>query len=337
MTPKIYRDELLRYEHRPVLIRMIYIPLEEVNATSILASLDVMYTSISAGDWSGTSSSKLRKSLPSWASRQLKTLTGKARHIYTELGQWATDYYILTSIQKFIEAAYMEQTVHFVKRDEEKEIFLQQLRIFQGRHSLDEISTCDRPMVITEKVQKLIDFLTTRDEAQRHGIIFVERRSTVAILSRLLSFHPATKNIVRCGTFVGSSANLGRKTDIGDWLDSSEPQDTLEDFRVQDKNLIIATSVLEEGIDISACNVVICFNEPANLKSFIQRRGRARKHNSTYVLMLSSEDIALDKWDSLERIMMEAYQKDVAEREKARALEDVEESSDSRFEVRSTG
>jgi hypothetical protein len=77
--------------------------------------------------------------------------------------------------------------------------------------------------------------------------------------------------------------------------------------------------------------------QAANLKSFIQRRGRARKHSSTYVLMLSSDDIALDGWESLEQMMVELYQKDVAERKDIRALEDVEEFSDARFEVRSTG
>jgi ERCC4-related helicase len=52
--------------------------------------------------------------------------------------------------------------------------------------------------------------------------------------------------------------------------------DMLNDFQQRRKNLIISTNVLEEGIDITACYMVICFNKPPNLKSFVQRRGRAR-------------------------------------------------------------
>jgi ERCC4-related helicase len=253
-----------------------------------------------------------------------------------ELGQWASVYYMSKSIQKFSDVIQAKQAMP-LKRNGEDELLLQQLQRLHDSQSADEIATGSFQMAITEKVQKLIHFLTTRDEAQRHGIIFVEQRATVAMLSELLSIYPTTKDVIRCGTFVGSSTHSERKAAIGDWLDSSEQQDTLEEFRLRHKNLIIATSVLEEGIDISACNVVICFNKPANLKSFIQRRGRARKHYSTYVLMLSSDDVALDGWDSLEQMMVELYQKDVAEREDIRALEDVEEFSDSRFEVQSTG
>ncbi|KAH6691800.1 hypothetical protein BKA61DRAFT_584810 [Leptodontidium sp. MPI-SDFR-AT-0119] len=275
--------------------------------------------------------------MPSRSSQQLEKFIAKVQHIRVELGQWASDYYMSKSIQKFIDAAEAKQGMPLYKRNREDEILLSHLKRLQCSCSTHQIATAGHQMAITKKVQKLIDFLTTRDEAQRHGIIFAEQRATVAMLSNLLTIHPKTKDIVRCGTFVGSSNNSERKAAIGDWLDSSEQQDTLEEFRLQHKNLIIATSVLEEGIDISACNVVICFNKPANLKSFIQRRGRARKHNSKYVLMLSLDDVALNCWDSLEQMMVELYQKDVAEREDIRALEDVEEFSDSRFEVESTG
>jgi ERCC4-related helicase len=60
---------------------------------------------------------------------------------------------------------------------------------------------------------------------------------------------------------------------------------TLEKFRSGELDLIISTTVLEEGIDVPACNIVICFDEPSSLKSFVQRRGRARMKESKLVLM----------------------------------------------------
>lgn len=42
------------------------------------------------------------------------------------------------------------------------------------------------------------------------------------------------------------------------------------------RNLIFATEVLEEGIDVPQCSLAVIFNLKSNLKSFIQSRGRAR-------------------------------------------------------------
>lgn len=51
-------------------------------------------------------------------------------------------------------------------------------------------------------------------------------------------------------------------------------------------NIIIATSILEEGLDVQNCNLVIRFDPSATVCSFIQSRGRARMQNSDYILMV---------------------------------------------------
>lgn len=50
----------------------------------------------------------------------------------------------------------------------------------------------------------------------------------------------------------------------------------IEDFKNDKINILIATSVIEEGLDVSTCNLVISINEVLNVKSFIQTKGRAR-------------------------------------------------------------
>lgn len=62
-------------------------------------------------------------------------------------------------------------------------------------------------------------------------------------------------------------------------------------FRSGLKNLIIATSVLEEGIDLLAYHLVISFDSPDNITSFIQRRGRARQGVSEFVVMKAADDV----------------------------------------------
>lgn len=51
-------------------------------------------------------------------------------------------------------------------------------------------------------------------------------------------------------------------------------------------NIIVATSILEEGLDVQSCNLVVRFDPSSTVCSFIQSRGRARKQNSDYVLMI---------------------------------------------------
>lgn len=56
--------------------------------------------------------------------------------------------------------------------------------------------------------------------------------------------------------------------------------------------MLITTSVTEEGFDIPGCNLVISFDTPFSLKSYIQIKGRARKKNSRYVIFTIQKDHA---------------------------------------------
>lgn len=51
-------------------------------------------------------------------------------------------------------------------------------------------------------------------------------------------------------------------------------------------NIVVATSILEEGLDVPNCNLVVRFDPSATVSSFIQSRGRARMRNSDYLLMV---------------------------------------------------
>jgi endoribonuclease Dicer len=52
--------------------------------------------------------------------------------------------------------------------------------------------------------------------------------------------------------------------------------------------------VLEEGIDLQMCNLVIMYDHPEKLLSYVQTQGRARDSNSDYVILL--EDSAHGKF-----------------------------------------
>jgi endoribonuclease Dicer len=56
------------------------------------------------------------------------------------------------------------------------------------------------------------------------------------------------------------------------------------EFKRREHRVLITTSVTEEGFDIPGCNLVISFDTPFSLKSYIQIKGRARKKNSRYII-----------------------------------------------------
>ena len=60
-------------------------------------------------------------------------------------------------------------------------------------------------------------------------------------------------------------------------MNASDSKETLNDLRNGTKHLIIATSFCEEGMDTTVCNVVICFEPPPDLESYLEK-GTSPEH-----------------------------------------------------------
>ena len=74
-----------------------------------------------------------------------------------------------------------------------------------------------------------------------------------------------------------------------------DQDEIIADFHSGKCRLLVSTAVLEEGIDVAACDLVVRFSGLNTLTQFIQSRGRARKDGSRFVLLVSDEDIAESK------------------------------------------
>ena len=104
---------------------------------------------------------------------------------------------------------------------------------------------------ITDKVKCLVRLLDATWSPNVRGLIFVEQRAVVAALASLLREKALTSSTWSIGGFVGTSSFANRKANLADLAESKEQTQDLKDFYCGKKNLMITTSVLEEGIDVS--------------------------------------------------------------------------------------
>lgn len=63
----------------------------------------------------------------------------------------------------------------------------------------------------------------------------------------------------------------------------------LRKFRAHETNLLIATSIVEEGVDIPKCNLVVRFDLPTEYRSYVQSKGRARAPISNYIMLADTD------------------------------------------------
>eukprot|EP00599_Poterioochromonas_sp_BG-1_P014240 CAMPEP_0173158500 /NCGR_PEP_ID=MMETSP1105-20130129/16396_1 /TAXON_ID=2985 /ORGANISM="Ochromonas sp., Strain BG-1" /LENGTH=1274 /DNA_ID=CAMNT_0014076445 /DNA_START=1671 /DNA_END=5495 /DNA_ORIENTATION=- len=101
-------------------------------------------------------------------------------------------------------------------------------------------------------------------------------QSIMVEISTQLSLPPQDVPI-RSGVLTGSNSMLQQRT-------------TLQNLKLNKINLLFATNVAQEGLDVKQCNLIINFDPPKTLIGFIQRRGRARSSQSLYIQLVPSLD-----------------------------------------------
>ncbi|KAF1002409.1 endoribonuclease Dicer homolog 2-like isoform X2 [Apium graveolens] len=113
-------------------------------------------------------------------------------------------------------------------------------------------------------------------------IVFVQRVITAIVLRRLLNVLLPSLSGWKTEYMAGSNTCFPQSRKAQNKI--------IEEFRKGTVNIIVATSVLEEGLDVQSCNLVVRFDPSATVCSFIQSRGRARMQNSEFLLLVKSDD-----------------------------------------------
>ncbi|XP_071079246.1 endoribonuclease Dicer-like isoform X2 [Haliotis cracherodii] len=129
------------------------------------------------------------------------------------------------------------------------------------------------------------------DEKKLIGIVFVEQRYVAFALNKLIEEVCGwDENLcfIKSNHLTGPGWKGGKqKKDTGRVYRKQE--ETLRKFRMQELNLLISTSVLEEGVDIPKCNLVVRFDPPKDYRSYTLAKGRARSRDAEYIILVERD------------------------------------------------
>ncbi|NMC76232.1 MAG: DEAD/DEAH box helicase family protein [Candidatus Methanofastidiosa archaeon] len=130
------------------------------------------------------------------------------------------------------------------------------------------------------KLSKLYNIVNKEVNNGKNIIVFSHYRDTTMRIVKELKKYEG----VKVERFVGQSSKKG---DEG--LSQKKQKEIIEKFRSGEFNVLVATSVAEEGLDIPEVDMVILFEPvPSEIRS-IQRRGRTARKRSGEVVILMAE------------------------------------------------
>ena len=130
------------------------------------------------------------------------------------------------------------------------------------------------------KLVKLIEILKerTKDPESKIIVFTIYRDSVDFLLSEI------TEQGMYAKKFIGQSS---KKESSG--MSQKEQLAVLEEFKNGDLNLLISTSVGEEGIDVGACDLVIFYDSVPSVVRNVQRVGRGRKKESEVIRLVTRD------------------------------------------------
>ena len=130
----------------------------------------------------------------------------------------------------------------------------------------------------------LVEALVTKELVEKPDgkvLIFTEYRDSVARLVSLLNLHDG----VEADAFIGQSSRGKQKG-----MTQKQQLAQLQRFRSGEINVLVATSVGEEGLDVPAADLVVLYEPVPSAVRAIQRRGRTARQRAGSVHVLIAKN-----------------------------------------------
>ena len=209
--------------------------------------------------------SKLRSEDPE-KERNIRSIIEHLQH-YTKILQFYFDYEYEDSL------SVMLSRLRSPEPDKITQVEKQLLVFFESFHrEALQVARSTNPKL--EKLKALLQENFSNTVTNRRAIIFVTEVENATTMKEWIQKQPEFKDSIKPGVVTGHS----RQESKG--MTQEEQNSVIKAFRSGKLNLLVATSVLEEGFDVPACNLIIRYQHVTNEISLVQSRGRARAMDS---------------------------------------------------------
>ncbi|KAH6610530.1 atp-dependent dna helicase mph1 [Trichoderma cornu-damae] len=135
-------------------------------------------------------------------------------------------------------------------------------------------------------------------------IVFSEFRDSAEEIVRMFNAH---RPLIKATVFVGQAD--GKR---GEGMKQKQQMETIEKFKTGAYNVLVATSIGEEGLDIGQVDLIVCYDSSASPIRMLQRMGRTgRKRAGNIVLLLmrgkEEEQYAksIDSYEKMQKLICE--------------------------------
>ena len=154
--------------------------------------------------------------------------------------------------------------------------------VSQMKDKLRSLKRIDNPMLV--QLGNILSQQFTRHPESR-AMIFVETKKQAASISDWILSSEQLHIVanIHPKTVTGQMGETGLK------MSKAVQDKAIKKFHEGTCNLLVATSVLEEGIDIPACNLVIRYQKVTSEIAKVQTQGRARAEDSQSFTIISSD------------------------------------------------
>ncbi|CAF1094008.1 unnamed protein product [Adineta steineri] len=132
------------------------------------------------------------------------------------------------------------------------------------------------------KLDNLVQLLKRHVTGSAKGLILVKTTFYAKTIHDYLCKHPELKDIVKSTWLVGQNSSDHSLT-------IHDQEARLKQFREDQCNVLVATDIVQEGLDIPTCSYVIRYEFVSDEIGTIQSRGRARAQNSSYYLITEKD------------------------------------------------
>ncbi|KAG0208266.1 hypothetical protein BGX33_006366 [Mortierella sp. NVP41] len=116
---------------------------------------------------------------------------------------------------------------------------------------------------------------------QTRVMIFANFRDSVEEIGRVLERH---QPLIKVRRFIGQATAKGKKG-----ISQKEQQRVVADFQKGEYNVLVATSIGEEGLDIGDVDLIVCYDSQSSPIRMLQRMGRTGRKRAGKICLLLAE------------------------------------------------